>query len=224
MTAGIKSAVIICDGVFPRKEYPRYLIRKADYIICCDAALKTYLRHCHSIFGTDRKPDAVIGDLDSISPSLRKQYSDIIIHETEQEDNDQTKAFRLVLSRYPEVSEIHILGATGKRADHTIGNVSLLMEYARQFESEISGKSVDMVTDYGTAFAITDSIELHCGEGRTVSIFSPDNSLRIKSTGLVWKTDDVIFDNWWKATLNRASEDIVKLELSHKSIALIMLN
>ena len=120
MTAGIKSAVIICDGVFPRKEYPRYLIRKADYIICCDAALKTYLRHCHSIFGTDRKPDAVIGDLDSISPSLRKQYSDIIIHETEQEDNDQTKAFRLVLSRYPEVSEIHILGATGKRADNTI--------------------------------------------------------------------------------------------------------
>lgn len=224
MTTGIKSAVIICDGVFPRKEYPRYIIRQADYIICCDAALKTYLRHCNSIFGTDRKPDAVIGDLDSISPSLRKQYSDIIIHETEQDDNDQTKAFRLVLSRYPEVSEIHILGATGKRADHTIGNVSLLMEYAREFEPELSGKSVDMVTDYGTAFAITDSVELHCGKGRTVSIFSPDNSLRIKSSGLVWKTDDVVFDNWWKATLNRASDDIVRLELSHKSIALIMLN
>lgn len=219
-----KSAVIICDGVFPKKEYPRYLIRKADYIVCCDAALKTYLRHCNSIFGKERKPDAVIGDLDSISASLRRQYADIIIHEAEQEDNDQTKAFRLVLSRFSDASEIHILGATGKRADHTIGNVSLLMEYARQFEIETTGKTVDMVTDYGTAFAITDSTEIHCGQGRTVSIFSPDNSLNIKSSGLVWKTDDVVFDNWWKATLNKASEDVVKLELSHKSIALIMLN
>lgn len=224
MKPGSKSAVIICDGVFPKKEYPRYLIREADYIVCCDAALKTYLRHCKSIFGNDRKPDAVIGDLDSISHSLRKQYEDIIIHETEQDDNDQTKAFRLVLSKYPDATEIHILGATGKRADHTIGNVSLLMEYARQFESEISGKNIDMITDYETAFAITDSTEIHCGKGRTVSIFSPDNSLRIRSEGLVWKTDDVIFDNWWKATLNKSSDDIVKLELSHKSIALIMLN
>ena len=224
MTPGIKSAVIICDGVFPQKEYPRYLIRQADYIICCDAALKSYLRHCQSIFGKDRKPDAVIGDLDSISPSLVSKYSDIIIHETEQENNDQTKAFKFVLSKYKDATEIHIIGATGKRADHTIGNVSLLMEYARRFESQISGKSVDMVTDYETIFAITDSIELHCGKGRTVSIFSPDNSLRIKSSGLVWKTDDVVFDNWWKATLNKASDDIVKRELSHKSIALIMLN
>ncbi len=224
MTPGIKSAVIICDGVFPKKEYPRYLIRQADYIICCDAALKSYLRHCQSIFGKERKPDAVIGDLDSISPLLINKYSDIIIHETEQENNDQTKAFKLVLSKYTDATEIHILGATGKRTDHTIGNVSLLMEYARLFGPEISGKSVDMVTDYETVFAITDSIELHCGKGRTVSIFSPDNSLRIKSSGLVWKTDDVVFDNWWKATLNKASEDIVKLELSHKSIALIMLN
>ena len=224
MTPGIKSAVIICDGVFPKKEYPRYLIRQADYIICCDAALKSYLRHCQSIFGKERKPDAVIGDLDSISPLLINKYSDIIIHETEQENNDQTKAFKLVLSKYTDATELHILGATGKRTDHTIGNVSLLMEYARLFGPEISGKSVDMVTDYETVFAITDSIELHCGKGRTVSIFSPDNSLRIKSSGLVWKTDDVVFDNWWKATLNKASEDIVKLELSHKSIALIMLN
>ena len=224
MTPGIKSAVIICDGVFPKKEYPRYLIRQADYIICCDAALKSYLRHCQSMFGKERKPDAVIGDLDSISPLLINKYSDIIIHETEQENNDQTKAFKLVLSKYTDATEIHILGATGKRTDHTIGNVSLLMEYARLFGPEISGKSVDMVTDYETVFAITDSIELHCGKGRTVSIFSPDNSLRIKSSGLVWKTDDVVFDNWWKATLNKASEDIVKLELSHKSIALIMLN
>ena len=49
----MKSAVIICNGDFPRKEYPRYLIREAGYIICCDAALQTYLKHCQAIFGKE---------------------------------------------------------------------------------------------------------------------------------------------------------------------------
>mgnify|MGYP002517133227 CR=1 FL=1 len=35
---------------------------------------------------------------------------------------------------------------------------------------------------------------------------------------------NVIFDNWWKATLNKASQDNVKLEFSHPSMALIILN
>jgi thiamine pyrophosphokinase len=81
-----------------------------------------------------------------------------------------------------------------------------------------------MVSDYSTAFAITDSCELHIGEGRRFSIFSPDNSLKIKSRGLFWPLDNVVFDNWWKATLNVATEDIVSLEFSHPSIALIILD
>ena len=84
--------------------------------------------------------------------------------------------------------------------------------------------SIEMVSDNGTIFPINDTIEFECGPGRSVSIFSPDNSLRIKSKGLEYPTDEVIFDNWWKATLNRSTEDNVKLELSHKSIALIMLD
>ena len=81
-----------------------------------------------------------------------------------------------------------------------------------------------MITDHAVIFAATDSFDFDCGIGRQISIFSPDNSLRIKSSGLAWKTDDVIFDNWWKATLNRATQDRVHLEFSHRSVALIMMN
>lgn len=220
----MKSAVIICNGAFPQKEYPLYLIKNADYIVCCDAAFETYLRHCGKIFGQERLPDAVIGDMDSLKPALQKKYGDIIIKSSDQETNDQTKAFNLVLSRFRDVSSIHIIGATGKRPEHTIGNSSLLMEYAKEYDLESKGISVDMVYDYGTAFAVTDTVQFQCGEGRSVSIFSPDNRLQIKSRGLVWKTDNVVFDNWWKASLNKASEDTVTLEFSHKSIALIMLD
>ena len=217
-----KTVVIICDGRFPKSEYPRYLIRNADFIICCDGALQKFIRNSEAIFGERRLPDIVVGDMDSLSAGLQKKYKDIIVRIDEQEHNDQTKAFRWALANISGIGQIYILGATGEREDHTIGNVSLLMEYARTYDLE--GINVEMVSDHATIFAVTDTFEMDCGEGRKVSIFSPDNSLKIKSEGLEWPTDDVIFDNWWKATLNKASQDHIRLEFSHKSIALIMMN
>ena len=216
------SVVIICDGKFPRTEYPRYLISSADFIICCDGALMKFIRNAKAIFGKDRLPDLVIGDMDTLSVPMQKKYADIIIKETEQEHNDQTKAVRWALGNLKGIEQIHILGGTGGRADHTIGNASLLMEYTRMFD--LGDISIEMVSDEGTIFPIGDTIEFECGPGRSMSIFTPDNSLRIKSKGLMYPTDEVVFDNWWKATLNRTVEDKVRLELSHRSIALIILD
>lgn len=217
-----KSIVIICDGSFPETEYPQYLIRTADFIICCDGALMKFIRHSTKIFGTERLPDIVIGDMDTLSETMQKKYADIIIREDEQEHNDQTKAVRWALNNIQGIGTIHILGATGGRADHTIGNLSLLMEYTRMFNLE--GIDIEAVCDQGTVIPINDTIEIDCGKGREISIFSPDNSLRIKSEGLAYKTDDVVFDNWWKATLNKAAEDRIRLIFSHRSIGLIMMN
>ena len=219
-----KTVVIICDGRFPKSEFPRYLIRSADHIICCDGALRKFLKNSMAVFGEERLPDAVVGDMDSLSPALRRQHSGIIVQIDEQEHNDQTKAFRWALENIEGISQIYILGATGEREDHTIGNISLLMEYARTFDLEGMRINVEMVSDHAVMFAVTDTFEMDCGNGRRISIFSPDNSLRIKSEGLEWPTDDVVFDNWWKATLNRACQDHVKLEFSHRSIALIMMD
>jgi hypothetical protein len=83
---------------------------------------------------------------------------------------------------------------------------------------------LEAVTDEGTIFAINDTTEFDCGTGRSVSIFSPDSTLKIKSSGLEYQTEGVVFDNWWKATLNKASQDNVRLEFNHPSMALIILN
>ena len=219
-----KNAVIICNGEFPVKEYPRYIIRNADVTVCCDGAFDKYMKAGESIFGKEKLPDVVIGDLDSISSVKREKYSRIIVHDADQETNDQTKAFRYVMENFPEVTGIHIIGATGLRTDHTIGNVSLLMEYARDYSLDSRGISVDIISDRETIIPVTDTIELQCGEGRSVSVFSPDSTLKIHSEGLVWPLDNVVFDNWWKATLNRAANDTIRLVFSHRSIALVILD
>ncbi len=216
------NVVIICDGKFPKTEYPRYIIRTADFIICCDGALRKFMRAGKSVFGEERLPDLVIGDMDTLPASLQRKYADIIIREDEQEHNDQTKAVRWALNNLKDIESIRILGATGGRSDHTIGNLSLIMEYTRMFD--LGDIVLETVDDEGTFFPVTETTEFDCGIGRGVSIFSPDPTLRIRSTGLEYPTDNVVFDNWWKATLNKASADTVKLELSHKSIALVMLD
>lgn len=218
-----RSAVIIGNGDFPKKEYPLYLLSRADYIVCCDGALDRYLRYTRDHSMT-RLPDAVIGDMDSISASSRKKYAHLAVKVDDQETNDQTKAFDYVIRTFKDVSEIIFLAAIGKREDHTLGNMSLLMEYARRDDVKASGIHIEMVSDYSTIIPVTDSTELDCGQGRSISIISPDSSLRIRSEGLQWPTDNVIFDNWWKATLNRASEDTVKLTFSHPSAALVIMD
>lgn len=218
------TAVIVGNGQFPKKEYPLYLLESADYVICCDGAIDTYLRHFRG--RNLRRPDVVVGDMDSLSKKTAERFRDIAVKIDEQETNDQSKAFHYILEHFPDVDTIHILGATGKREDHTIGNLSLLMEYAREMRRQDCGRTVfvDIVSDWSTAFAITDSCTLDVGEGRSVSIICPDNSLNIKSEGLIWPTDNVVFDNLWQATLNRASADRISLTFSHPSIALIILN
>ncbi len=213
----MNSIVILCNGAFPTEPFPLFLLDSAEGVVCCDGALQKYMDRW-----PDRMPMAVVGDMDSLPQALREQFSAIVVPVEEQEDNDQTKALRWVLEHHPEVSEIVLLGATGLREDHTIGNLGLLMDYPRQFD--LGERKISLVSDYGTAFAITDSCELHLGEGRRFSLFSADNSLRISSEGLQWPTDNVVFDAWWKATLNRTTAPIVSLHFNHPSTALVMVD
>lgn len=209
--------VILCNGAFPTEPYPLYLLDSAEGVVCCDGAVEKWLEH-----NQDAKPLVIVGDIDSLPQDLQARFSGIVFHEEEQDYNDLTKAMRWVLREHPEVSEITILGATGLREDHTIGNLGLLMEYTRLFD--LGERKVTMVSDYGTAFAITNTCDLHLGEGRRISLFSADNTLRISSTGLQWPTDDVVFDAWWKATLNRTTEPIVTLRFNHPSAALVIID
>ena len=214
----MKNVVILCNGEFPRKAYPLFLLESAEAVVCCDGAVVKYMRR----FGEEKMPEAVIGDMDSLPAKWRKKLAPIVVQVEEQDHNDMTKAMQYVLEHHPDVTDIHILGATGLREDHTVGNLGLLMEYTRMFDLE--GIRVEMVSDHSTAFAVTDTCELHVGAGRNVSLFSPDNSLTIKSEGLHWPTDGVVFDAWWPATLNRADADVVKLTFSHPSRTLVILD
>ena len=207
---------ILAAGDYPRKDYPRYLLKSADVLVCCDSALESALRY-------GLKVDVVVGDMDSIKPAILNKFDGIKVHESEQDYNDLTKAMRYVMEKYPDIEEISILGATGKHEAHTIGNLSLLMTYEKWWRFWEKGITVQIVSDYCTAFAVGQSCKLEVGEGRKVSFFCCDPTLRIHTSGLQWPLDNVEFGAWWKATLNRASAGEISLEFNHPAEVLIVL-
>jgi thiamine pyrophosphokinase len=162
--------------------------------------------------------------MDSLPAARLKALGSRAVKVDEQDYNDLNKAFLWLLENFPQVTDIHILGATGKSEAHALGNLSYLMFWEQEHELSARGIRLDMVSDYNTAFAVTDSCDLHVGEGRKVSLFSPDGTLRISSSGLQWATDGVRFDFWFRGTLNRASSDVISLRFNHPAPALIFLD
>lgn len=182
-------AVILADGSFPTHEIPLGYLRDADHIICCDASAE-------SLVMADLEPEAIVGDLDSLSPGIAERFADRLYKYSEQDTNDLTKAVRWCIDKKYE--EIVILGATGKREDHTIANISLLGEYCREIK-------VTMVTDTGTIMPLLKSSKISCFPGQQVSIFSIDPETEIISEGLKYKLEGLKLHNWWRASLNEAT-------------------
>ena len=211
----MKEIVILADGDFPETEYPRWLLGAAEAVVCCDGALMNYLE-----FSGGSAPAAVVGDMDTLSEDMAGRFAEIVVKYDEQDYDDLAKAVRYSLTAHPEVERIHILGATGGQEDFTIGNYGLLMEFGASHPDV----AFDMISDHTMAFSLHDSDTFDCGAGRTISVFSPDPTLRIASRGLEWPLDNVCFDNWWKGIRNRATEDRVALKFNHSAPVLIILN
>lgn len=218
------SIVILADGNYPTAEYPLSLLHNADYVVCCDASV---LKLSNVV------PNYIVGDMDTLPAQYKELYKDIIIQSDCQETNDQTKAFSFALGLVPDGcnAKIHILGTTGGREDHTLGNISLLMEYTKNVGKEIAPFYnlmqpqiyVDIVTDHGIFTSHFNSFTKKCRPGQQVSIISFDNTLKIKSTGLLYPTDNAIFEFWWSGTLNEASGESFSLEFNHKAPVLLFM-
>lgn len=179
--------VVLANGEFPTHPVPLSILNNCKYLVCCDGAI-------NNLSQTGRTPDAIVGDCDSLSEENQRRYKDIIHRIAEQETNDLTKAINFCANQGKK--KITILGATGKREDHTIANVSLLCEYIEYAE-------VEMITDYGIFNAINTSAGFASMPKQQVSLFSIDQQ-PVTTHNLIYPVTDRIFTNWWQATLNEA--------------------
>ena len=193
--------VIIANGEYPTHKHPSECIYNASYTICLDGALKNSLRN-------NITPNIVIGDGDSISELLKEEYAHLLHLFTDQDTNDLTKAINYCIQK--GLKKIKIVAATGKREDHTLGNISLLLEYMHKVE-------VEMITDYGVFTPIASTTKFESTIGQQVSIFNIDNS-PITSLNLKYPLTNLVLDNLWKGTLNESLGEWFTIETKGRTI------
>ena len=205
------ATVLLADGDFPRHQLALRTLRAARRIVCCDGAADALARREPGLV-----PAAVGGDFDSAGTLARRRFPAAVFHhDPDQETNDLDKAFRLCLRR--RWGRLVVLGATGRREDHTLGNVARLADYAAE------APGIRMVTDHGLFLALRGDAQIRCGTGRAVSLFSFDPAQRLTSEGLEWPLRDLAPDTLWRATLNRANADEFALHLARPSTVLVFL-
>lgn len=188
-------AVILAAGDYPTHIVPTEILRTADYVCCCDSATVSYIRKNH-------KPDAIVCDGDSLPIELQQKYADILHIEKEQDYNDLTKATRFCMAK--GFKNIFYLGATGKREDHTLGNISLMISYMCDFDIRPV-----MVTNYGYFVPAQGRNVFETFKRQQFSVFNVSGNT-IKEKGLVWDTSAVKY--MWQGTLNEAIGDEVELD------------
>ena len=182
--------VILANGTFPTHHKPLEALFSAENLVICDGAYS----HLEALKRRDIPPFYVVGDGDSLAPEVREMLGERYIHFPDQETNDMTKAVRFCVAR--GWKDLVILGATGLREDHTLGNISLLEDYMREY-----GCDVQMITDFGTFSPVKGEASFASFRGQQVSVFALSAHPKVTSEGLQYPIDKCL-TRLWEGTLN----------------------
>jgi len=193
--------VIVANGEFPTHPIPLQILNKATSILACDGAANTLVKKGYI-------PDIIIGDLDSLSDENKTKYNNRIILEENQSDNDLRKAINYSIKN--NINTISVLGASGKREDHMIGNIFSLLDY--------KDINIKIYTDTGIFSCIHKDQNIESFKGQQVSIFTLDTTIKITSNNLKYNFNNNAISNIYIATLNESISDFFKLKISHGSL------
>ena len=180
--------MVLAAGDFPRGEVARALLEGAAEVICCDSAAEEFC-------AWGGEPAAIVGDMDSLPAELRERFADRIVLRPDQNTNDLWKAVTFAIEQ--GFDRITVLGAFGKREDHTLGNVMLLA--ARMHDAELQ-----MVGDRGIFDFIDTPSTFESFAGQQVSLFALDPATEISVSGLRYEPPQNRLAAMWQGVSNEA--------------------
>lgn len=180
------AAAVVCSGEI--KDYGRYgeYFENAGFVICADGGA-VHLRHFGII------PDVLLGDFDSISMADLEFYSnavstknktktEIIKYPRHKDKTDSEIAVLLAEERGCDV--IYLIGATGKRLDHTLANIFLSVRMLKK------GVACIIADEHNEIAAADENITLYRNGTDKVSIIPVTSKITgVTTEGLYYNLD-----------------------------------
>jgi len=205
MKIGNNFAVVLCNGEPPEKEQLLAPIKAADLFIAADGGANIALKY-------NLSPDLIIGDLDSF---IQKETTSIpLLHKPDQNINDLEKALIYIADQ--NVADVLVFGATGRRLDHTVKNLSVMKQFQNKFRSLIFRDA------YCDVKLITSPYSERIPPGTPVSLFPLSGKVTgISSTGLKYKLSNETLENGvFDGTSNLSVSEQVTITFDHGDLLL----
>ncbi len=205
-----KTALIILNGEEPSKELLSEFWQKAEFRVCADGAADV-------LFSFHLEPDIILGDLDSISPEVQCEFNSVSIKKMfDQNKTDGEKAINYCVDN--GFSRLFILGAFGKRVDHTLYNLELLKKTTHP-EVEIS-----ILSDEDEAFLVRKNKTLYAEAGTRISIFPVFGKVsNVTSLGLKYPlNNDTLEMGNFSSLSNEFVGDTVTLDFASGELLIVV--
>jgi len=188
----MKQIALIANGPINNLKEVSKRLSQYDSIIAVDGGLNT----CHSM---GIVPDLIIGDMDSVSPTILDKFPEIPkkIFPPEKDKTDLELAIEEVLPLEPE--KITLFGALRNRTDHSLYNLHLLRRHPILLEIE---------TENETMVVITNERTFSCQSGQTVSLIPIGGPVHgVTTKGLKWELHNATLDQDFMSISNVCLQD-----------------
>jgi len=162
-------ALIIANGTLPQSDFVRALVKFVNFVVCADGGAN----HAQTL---GIKPDIIIGDFDSITPSTKIFFQNILqLHLDDQNTTDLEKAIEHCLDR--KITSIDVVGALGSRIDHTTGSLGCFKKYGEKIH-------IRMIDSKGELILIRKEVHLEMREGEKLSLIPLDRCTGVTTRNL----------------------------------------
>lgn len=185
------SCALLAAGEFPHSPLTTALLDGARNVICCDSAADEFCKR-------GGVPAAIVGDMDSLPEPLRVRFAERLVVRPEQDVNDLWKALTYAIEQ--GFHDITVLGAFGRREDHSIGNIMLLA--ARLHDARLR-----VVGERGVFNFIDESAQFESFVGQQVSLFTIDPTTEISVRGLRYNPPQNHLTAMWQGVSNESTDE-----------------
>lgn len=194
-------ALIIANGASCSEELIGQLLEWSPLVIVLDSAMDRVLE-------LGIKIDVLLGDFDcDFNPEiyLEKQYPLEIVHTPNQDKTDLDKAFDYLIAKGHKA--VNVIWATGKRADHTITNITNIVAYRDQLK-------IVVLDDHSKVFLLQKKYEKWYPKNTTISLIPIGKVTGITTKNLFYPlNNEELIIGYRTGSSNHVSEDgIVTIE------------
>lgn len=203
-------ALIIANGAECSNELLGQLLEWSPIVIVLDSAMER-------VVNLGIKVDVLLGDFDGdFNPEIykEKQFPLEIVHTPNQDKTDLEKAFDYLIEKGHKA--VNVIWATGKRADHTITNITNIVSYRNKLK-------IVILDDHSKVFLLPNKFEKWYTKNTPISLIPIGKVSGITTQNLFYPLyNEELTIGYRTGSSNHATEDgIVKIEHTEGDLLLM---